>query len=158
MFSMALSYREADARARDVEAHRAGPYAAGVFQETAMGAATIQQKADRVAALMAKQLRVRGTTLSDTLRKGAGKLPKAVRAEARFLETAAAQAQHPRLLVQIDDGRVAQAYDACLRFLNGVDRKARRRAMLAGMASSIAFSLFVVGVLFLAVLYWRGLV
>jgi hypothetical protein len=29
--------------------------------------------------------------------------------------------------------------------------------MLAGMASSIAFSLFTVGVLFLAVLYWRGL-
>jgi len=121
-----------------------------------MGAATIQQKADRVAALMAKQLHVRGMTLSDTLRKGAGKLPKAVRAEARFLETAAAQAQHPRLMVQIDDGRVAQAYVACLRFLNGVDRKARRRAMLAGMVSSIAFSLFVVGVLFLAVLYWRG--
>lgn len=121
-----------------------------------MGAATIQQKADRVAALMAKQLHVRGTTLSDTLRKGAGKLPKAVRAEARFLETAAAQAQHPKLLVQIDDGRVAQAYVACLRFLTGVDRKARRRAMLAGMVSSIAFSLFVVGVLFLAVLYWRG--
>ena len=121
-----------------------------------MGAATIQQKADRVAALMAKQLHVRGTTLSDTLRKGAGKLPKAVRAEARFLETAAAQAQHPRLMVQIDDGRVAQAYVACLRFLNGVDRKARRRAMLAGMVSSIAFRLFVVGVLFLAVLYWRG--
>jgi hypothetical protein len=157
MFSMTLSYREADARAREVEAHRAGPYAAAAFQETAMGAATIQQMADRVAALMDEKLHVRGTTLSDTLRKGAGKLPKAVRAEARFLETAAAQAQHPRLMVQIDDGRVAQAYVACLRFLTGVDRKARRRAMLAGMVSSIAFSLFTVGVLFLAVLYWRGL-
>ena len=122
-----------------------------------MGAATIQQKADRVAALMDEKLHVRGTTLSDTLRKGAGKLPKAVRAEARFLETAAAQAQNPKLLVQIDDGRVAQAYDACVRFLTGVDRKTRRRAMLAGMVSSIAFSLFAVGVLFLAVLYWRGL-
>ena len=55
------------------------------------------------------------------------------------------------------DGRVRAAYDACLRYLNGVDRKARRRAMLAGMASSIAFSLFAVGVMFLAVLYWRGL-
>ena len=123
-----------------------------------MGAGTIQQMADRVAALMDEKLHVRGRTLSDTLRRGAGKLPKTVRAEARFLETAAAQAQHPRLMVQIDDARVAQAYDACLRFLNGVDRKARRRAMLAVMASSIAFSLFVVGVLFLAVLYWRGLV
>lgn len=123
-----------------------------------MGAGTIQQMADRVAALMDEKLHVRGRTLGDRLRKGAGKLPRAVRAEARFLESAAAQAQHPRLLVQIDDARVARAYDACLRYLNGVDRKARRRAMLAGMASSIAFSLFVVAVLFLAVLFWRGLV
>ena len=123
-----------------------------------MGAETIQQMADRVAALMNKKLHVRGTTLSEMLQRGAGRLPRAVRAEARFLETAAVQAQHPKLMVLIDDARVAQAYEACLRFLNGVDRKARRRAMLAGMASSIAFSLFVVGVLFLAVLYWRGLV
>ena len=123
-----------------------------------MGAATIQQMADLVAGLMGEKLHVRGATLSDTLRRGAGKLPRAVRAEARFLETAAAQAQHPKLMVQIDTGRVAQAYDACIRFLDGLDRKERRRAMLAGMASSIAFSLFVVGVLFLAVLYWRGLV
>jgi formylmethanofuran:tetrahydromethanopterin formyltransferase len=83
---------------------------------------------------------------------------KAAATSAASMPAAAAQAQHPKLMVQIDDGRVAQAYDACVRFLNGVDRKARRRAMLAGMASSIAFSLFVVGVLFLAVLYWRGLV
>ncbi len=123
-----------------------------------MDAAAIQQMADRVAALMDEKLHVRGRTLGDRLRRGAGKLPRAVRAEARFLESAAAQAQHPKLMVQIDDGRMAKACDACLRFLNGVDRKARRRAMLAGMASSIAFSLFVVGVLFLAVLYWRGLV
>jgi len=109
-----------------------------------MGAGTIQQMADRVAALMDEKLHVRGRTLGDRLRKGAGKLP--------------AQAQHPRLLVQIDDARVARAFDACLRYLNGVDRKARHRAMLAAMASSIAFSLFVVAVLFLAVLFWRGLV
>ncbi len=123
-----------------------------------MGAGTIGQMADRVAVLMDEKLQVRGRTLSDRLRKGAGKLPRAVRAEARFLDSAAAQAQNPRLLVQIDEARVARAFDACVRYLNGVDRKARRRAMRAAMASSIAFSLFAVGVLFLAVAYWRGLV
>jgi hypothetical protein len=122
-----------------------------------MNATAIQQMADRVAALMDEKLDVRGRTLGDRLRRGAGKLPRAVRAEARFLESAAAQAQNPKLMVQIDDACVVRAFDACLRYLNGVDRKARHRAMLAGMASSIAFSLFVVGVLFLAVLYWRGL-
>ncbi len=122
-----------------------------------MNATAIQQMADRVTALLDEKLHVRGRTLGDRLRRGAGKLPRAVRAEARFLESAAAQAQNPKLMVQIDDARVFRAFDACLRYLNGVDRKARRRAMLAGIASSIAFSLFVVAVLFLAVLYWRGL-
>ncbi len=51
----------------------------------AMGAATIQQMADRVAALLDEKLDVRGRTLGDRLRRGAGKLPRAVRAEARFL-------------------------------------------------------------------------
>jgi hypothetical protein len=121
-----------------------------------MDAAAIQQMADRVVALMDEKLHVRGTTLSETLRRGAGKLPKAVRAEARFLETAAAQAQHPKLMVQIDDGRVAKACDACLRFLNGVDRKARRRAMVMDIVTSIAFRLLISLLLVLAVLYWRG--
>jgi hypothetical protein len=122
----------------------------------AMGAATIQQMADRVAALMDEKLHVRGRTLGDRLRRGAGKLPRAVRAEARFLESAAAQAQNPKLMVQIDDGRVAKACDACLRFLNGVDSKARRRTMVMDIVTSIAFRLLISLLLVLAVLYWRG--
>jgi hypothetical protein len=85
-------------------------------------------------------------------------VPSAIRAEARFLDTAARQAQNPKLLVQIDDGRVAEAYDACLKFLNEVNRAERRRAMLLSMLTSVAFSIFAVGVLVLAVLYWRGLI
>jgi hypothetical protein len=123
-----------------------------------MSAVTIQQMADRVAALLEQKLHVRGRTLGDKIRKAGGRLPRAIRAEARFLDVAAAQAQNPKLLMQIDDGRVAQAYDACVRFLGAVDRAERRRAMLLGMASSIAFSIFAVGVLVLAVLYWRGLI
>ncbi len=123
-----------------------------------MSAVTTQQMADRVAALMEERLGVKGKTLADKLRKAGRRLPAAVRAEARFLDTAAAQAQNPKLLMQLDEARVAQAYDTCIRFLNAVDTSARRRALVMGILTSMAFSLFVVGLLFLAVLYWRGLI
>lgn len=123
-----------------------------------MSAETIQQMADRVAALIEVRLGVRGNDLAAKLRNARGRIPAAVRAEAQLLETAAMQAQNPKLLFQIDEAGVIRAYDACIKFLNNVDRAARRRAMLMGMVSSIAFSLFAVGVIFLAVLYWRGFI
>ncbi len=53
---------------------------------------------------------------------------------------------------------MAEAYDACLKFLNEVNRAERRRAILLSMLTSAAFSIFAVGLLVLAVLYWRGLI
>jgi hypothetical protein len=123
-----------------------------------MSAVTIQQMADRVAALLQDRLGVKGKDLAEKLRRAGRRLPTAIRAEARYLDTAAAQAQNPRLMVQIDDARVAEAYDACVKYLNGVNRAARRRALLLNMLTSVAFSLFAVGLLLLAFLYWRGLI
>ncbi len=112
--------------------------------------------ADRVAALMQQRLQVGGTSLSEKLRRGGRALPRAVRSEAALLAEASRQAANPRLLPQIDRDRVARAHDICLGHLQGVDRAARRRAALMGVASSIAFSLFAVGLLALALLWWRG--
>ncbi len=123
-----------------------------------MSVVTIQQMADRVAALLEEKLGVKGKGLSEKLRKAGGLLPSSVRAEARYLDSAALQAHNPKLLMQIDDGRVAAAYDACVKFLSAVNPGAKRRAMLMGIASSAAFSLFVVGLLVLAVLRWRGFI
>ena len=123
-----------------------------------MSAVTIQQMADRVAVLLEEKLGVKGKGLSEKLRKAGGRLPSSVRAEARYLDTAAIQAQNPKLLMQVDDGRVAGAYDACVKFLAAVNPGAKRRAMLMGIASSVAFSLFVVGLLVLVVLRWRGFI
>jgi hypothetical protein len=121
-----------------------------------MAAGSIEQMAGRVAALMEERLRVRGETLSDKLHRGGRALPRRVRTEAAFLAEAARHAANPRLLPQIDQSRVAQAHEVCLRHLKGMDRPERRRAVLMGIASSIAFSLFAVGLLTLAVLWWRG--
>ena len=122
-----------------------------------MGAATIQQMADRVSGLIEEKFGIRGPDLGTRLRKAGGRLPAAVRTEARYLDAAAVQAHNPKLLLQIDDARVAAAYDTCVRHLGGIDPGARRRAMLMGLASSVAFSIFAVGVLTAAVLWWRGL-
>ena len=118
----------------------------------------IQQMADRVAALMEQRLRVRGTGLGEKLRKGGRLLPRRVRAAAEILQTGAVMAQNPKLWAQVDQQAVAQAYDTCVRHLNGVDGGDRRKGALVGVVASAAFSLLAVAALLLVVLHWRGFI
>ncbi|MDB5664546.1 hypothetical protein [Cypionkella sp.] len=118
----------------------------------------IQQMADRVAGLMEQRLRVRGAGLGEKLRKGGRLLPRRVRAAAEVLQTGAVMAQNPKLWAQVDQQSVAQAYDTCVRHLNGVDGGDRRKGAVVGIAASVAFSVLAVAVLLLGVLYWRGFV
>jgi hypothetical protein len=123
-----------------------------------MSAVTIQQMADRIAGLLEDRLGVPGKGLSEKLRRQPRALPRNVRAEARILARAADQSAHPRLLMQIDEDRVARAFDICLRHLQRIDAGTRRRSLVLGIAGSIAFGLFVVAALAVAVLLWRGLI
>lgn len=118
----------------------------------------IQQMADRVAALMEQRLRMRGQGLGEKLRKGGRMLPRRVRAAAEILQTGAVMAQNPKLWAQVDQQAVAQAYDTCLRHLNGVDGGDRRKGVLMGVVASAAFSVLVVAALLLVVLHWRGFI
>lgn len=122
-----------------------------------MGAVTIQQMADRVAALMEQKLRVGGKGLAVKVRKAGRRLPKQVRIAAEALVQATEMAQSARLMHQIDDELVAEAYDICVRHLGGVDVADRRKGVMVNMAASIAFSLLVVAVLVVVVVWWRGL-
>lgn len=65
-------------------------------------------------------------------------------------------AQNPKLLLHVDEAMVAQNYDICIKHLGGMNARARRRAAMAGLAGSIAFSLLAVAALVVAVLVWRG--
>ena len=123
-----------------------------------MSAVTITQMADRVSALIEERLGVRGRSLGDKLRKAGRRLPKRVREAAGYLAEASEMAQNPKLLVRVDEGDVAQAYDTCLRHLNRQNRADRRKTAVVGAAASAAFGLLVVVVLVIAVIYWRGLV
>lgn len=121
-----------------------------------MSAVTIQQMADRVATLMAERLHVKGSGLAEKLKKGGRLLPRKVRDAAGELAQAAQMSQNPKLLVQVNNQKVAEAYDVCVRHLNGLNRWQSRKGLLLGIASSVVFSLIVVGLLLLGVLVWRG--
>lgn len=121
-----------------------------------MSAVTIQQMADRVSELMEQRLRAGGVGLAEKLRKRGRVLPRKVHEAAVLLSQAALMAPNPKLLRQIDEEKVAEAYDICVRHLGGVDAGAARRGAALGIAASVAFSLLVVGLGLLAVLRWRG--
>jgi hypothetical protein len=123
-----------------------------------MSAVPIQQMADRVAGLMEERLRVRGVGLAEKLRKGGRLLPRKVRAQADILAQYADMAQNPKLLLQVDHGAVAAAYDACVRHLGGIGVKERRMGALMDFGASVAFAVLAAGVLVLSVLYWRGFI
>ncbi|MEZ5796925.1 MAG: hypothetical protein R3D63_05180 [Paracoccaceae bacterium] len=123
-----------------------------------MSAVTITQMTDRVAALIEQRLNIRVPGLEGKLRRAGRRLPRRVREAVSVLAEAEVMAQNPRLLVRVDEGMVAQAYDVAVRHLNGVDGGARRRGTLVGIAASIAFSLLVLAGLVVAFVYWRGLV
>ena len=79
-----------------------------------------------------------------------------VRVAAESLAQAALMAQNPKLLRQIDESLVADAYDICVRHLGAIPAGYRRQSTIIGVASSIAFSLLAVAALVAVVLYWRG--
>ncbi|WP_413875095.1 hypothetical protein [Albidovulum sp.] len=121
-----------------------------------MSGVSVQQMAGRVAELMEARLRVRGRGLAEKLRRGGRLLPRKVRRKAEFLARSAEQAGVPRLQMQLDHERIAEAYDACVHYLKPLGASARRRAVLLEMVTGFATGLFVTGVLVVALLLWRG--
>lgn len=122
-----------------------------------MGAASIVQMADRVAALMEERLGVRGDGLAAKLRRGGNQLPRDVRAEAQWLAEAAAMADNPKLLARLDQARAAKAYDTCLRHLRQArkwDRRGERAIALLGQGAVI---LLATAALAVGLAWWRGL-
>lgn len=121
-----------------------------------MGAITIQQMADRVAELLEERLGLKGDGLHAKLRKGGRMLPRKVLRAATDLADAAEQSYNAKLLMQIDEEAVATNYDICIKHLSGLNVWHRRKGVLLGVTTSVLFSLLVVAVLVLAVLFWRG--
>ncbi len=123
-----------------------------------MSKISIQQMADRVSALLEERLKVQAPTLEGRIKRAGSKLPRKVRDAAEALVQATEMAKVPKLLMQIDYEAVATAYDLCVRHLNGVNRAERRMGQILDAGARIAFALLSVGILLVAVLYWRGFI
>jgi hypothetical protein len=123
-----------------------------------MSAISIQQMADRVAALMEERLGTRGTGLDTKLRRAGRNLPRRVRAAGAELAQAAAMAQNPKLLLQIDHDATARAYDICVKHLSAISARGRRMDGLMAVVTSIGLSVLVVALILIAVLRWRGFI
>ncbi|MCV2865165.1 hypothetical protein [Defluviimonas sp. WL0075] len=121
-----------------------------------MAGASIEQMADRVAGLMGDRLGVRGRTLAEKLRRGRGRLPRRVRKQAEFLVRAVEEAGNPVLYARMDHARVAQAFDACVRYLRPIGARQRWVNRLLDLAAQMAFIALAIGLLLLATLLWRG--
>ena len=122
-----------------------------------MGVTTVQQMADRVAALMEQRLKIGGTGLSAKLKRGGRRLPRKVRREAEYLAGVSELALHPKVQMMLDDARIAQAYDTCVRYLSPLGARDRLLDRVLGIGGSIAFAILVVGGGLIAVMVWRGL-
>ena len=123
-----------------------------------MSVVTVQQMADRVASLLEERLRVKGDTLDAKLRRAGRRLPRRVRDAGAALAQATQMIRNPKLMRQVDDETVATAYDICVRHLTAINPTAARNGLILDIAARIAFALLAVAVLFVTVLYWRGMI
>jgi hypothetical protein len=121
-----------------------------------MGAVSIQQMAERISMLLTERLQVKGRDLEDKLSRTGRRLPRKIRNAAQGVAMAVEQSYNPKLLLQIDEEKLAENYDICVKYLNGLNKGYRLRGVLLGLSTSILFSLLAVVALFLGVLVWRG--
>ncbi|AXQ92618.1 hypothetical protein D0Z66_01570 [Cereibacter sphaeroides] len=123
-----------------------------------MSALAIRQMVDRVAALMEERLHVRGQGLTAKLKRGAGRLPRRVRAAARDLARAGEMARDPRLLMQMDFEKVSADYDLCVRHLVSIDARTRIMGRVLALVRVVAAAGLLAGGAAFAVARLRGLI
>ena len=123
-----------------------------------MSANTLQTQVDEVRNLMETQLRVRGKTLGQQVRRAGRLLPRAEQREAMYLAQAATILAHPKLSRMVDESKAAKAHARLTQFLRSVDPKDRARGKFLGWLGSLTFGLIVVFVLVVIVLVQSGIV
>ena len=111
-----------------------------------------------IRSLFETQLRIRGRTLDQQIKRAGRLLPRKVRAEAKFLAQANLLMQNPKLARMINIDRVAQAHLTVTTYLHSVDPKDRLKGRMLNAAGVIAFNGLLAAGLLIAILVWRGIV
>ena len=115
-------------------------------------------KVARLEKLLARKFGAETGPLAERLRKVGRDLPKSVRRDVQTVIDAAALAGNPRLSLQGDPRKVAEAFDRAVAHLEAVDVKDRRRGRMLTILGAVMFNLLAVFILLVIVLRWRGLV
>jgi hypothetical protein len=114
------------------------------------------QMADRLAEVLASKLRLKGSNLTEKLRRGQRLLPRKVREAAALIDQAAALEGHPKLAAQIDEGKVQAAYDLCMKHLKAVNPWEKRKDLLISTGLAVVGALIVTALVTGSLLGWRG--
>lgn len=111
----------------------------------------VSEKAEELAAQMARQLRLRGGRLADVAGRAGRLLPRRLQSEVAYLVEAETLAQNPKLAYRVDPKRFARAERRLRRFLDAQDPAAARRGEILDRLAAVVFVLFVIvlGVFFL---------
>lgn len=116
----------------------------------------IEAKLPAVREALERNLGVRGRSLAQQVKRAGRRLPKRVRAQAALLAEAEALGGNPRLLRQLDEGRVTRALDEVSAHLASIDRAEARRARVISVLAVLAFNFIVIFTAIVVVLRMRG--
>jgi len=119
---------------------------------------TLEQRSERLAALLAEKRGIGGEGLERKLKRAGRSLPRWVRRETRALVEARALEQHPKLVRRVDYPRIERGIGRVEAWLAQQDPWERRKAWMIGFAAANAFNVLVVFTLVVSVLVWRGYV
>ena len=118
--------------------------------ETSLSSVTAE-----VEALLAEKLSAKGLNLSQKFKSVRRKLPKSVRAHARYLVEAETRYQNPKFAHQYDPKRLLTAHKHCVSYLENIDlrrqKSFRRTAIVAG---SLVNTLILIAVMVAVYFYW----
>ena len=117
---------------------------------------TYDERANHISNLIETHLGIRGKSLSAKLRRAGRLLPRDLHRHAEILVDAVAYQASPKLARRVDNDRVLKSYEACEKYLTGIDIWDRRKGKAISFLSTGAFNLLAVAGLLVAFLIWRG--
>ena len=108
--------------------------------------------------LLGKKLGLRRGPLERRAARAGRSLPRAVRRDIAYLGQAGRLAGHPLLSARFDPDAVAAAHARAVATLDGIDVADRRKGALLSFLAVVSVNLFVLILVVLGLLRWRGLV
>ena len=117
-----------------------------------MGQRSVMDMANQVSGLISHRLQIRGS-LENQMRRSKRFLPRRVYSAGQNLVDALQMAGHPKFIARMDQAALAGNYGTMVRHLAPIGRAERRRNFLLDFAARVAFTLLLVGGLWLTAVY-----